>query len=37
MELTINKIKINDLEYQKELLKKRDHFLRPIDFFKKRK
>ena len=31
-ELTNNKIKINDLKYQNELLKKRlDDFLKPID------
>ena len=36
MELTINEIKINYLEYQNELLKRRlDDFLRLIDFFKK--
>ena len=36
MELTINKIKINDIEYQNELLKRRlDDFLRPIDLKKK--
>ena len=35
MELTINKIKINDLEYQNKLLKRRlDDFLRPIDLKK---
>ena len=34
--LTISKIKINDLEYQNELLKRRiDDLLRPIDFLKK--
>ena len=37
MELTTNKIKINDLEYQSELLKRRlDDFLRPIDLKKKK-
>ena len=36
MELTINEIKINYLEYQNELLKRRlDDFLRLIDFLKK--
>ena len=35
-ELKNNKIKINDLKYQNELLKKRlDDFLKPIDFLKK--
>ena len=38
VELTINKININDIEYQNELLKRRlDDFLRPIDLKKKRK
>ena len=38
MELTINKIKINDLEYQNELLKRRlNDFLIPIDLKKERK
>ena len=37
MELTINEIKINYLEYQNELLKRRlDDFLRLIDFLKKK-
>ena len=36
--LTISKIKINDLEYQNELLKRRiDDLLRPIDLKKKRR
>ena len=35
--LTISKIKINDLEYQNELLKRTiDDLLRPIDFKKKK-